>query len=143
MVLYLSDWKDIALAEGGFRAWLAYYGLDDNVVNRPTEQRALVQLEVEARTGTVDERLARLSPLELQVLKLERYFMANFRSSEFRSRYGHRTPGEKYAWIAGRMNGLAPLQVSAILEDVTYALRALSAEIAAEAVLAEMLAQGA
>lgn len=136
-----QTWRDVAGDAGGFRAFLQAFGLDDMII-RPTEWRAFANLKALAVCGIqAGDALPPLSPLEVEVLAMERVFMANYRDKTFVRRYGVLDLADKYRWIASKIPGLAPLQVRAMLDDIEYAIKGAVLEAATEMVLADMLAR--
>lgn len=119
----MGNWKQIALP--GFDEFLEAYGLRDLTVSRPTEAAALRNLEWEARLHGKD---LSLSILERQVWTLEKQFLALYHDRTWRVRNGVEGAGDKYAWIAQRVPGLARLQVRGLLEEISYVLRAIAYE---------------
>lgn len=140
-IIQLSDWKDIARSKGGFRDWLAFWGLSDDVTARPVERQAFVNLEAAAwSTKWLD---VPLSPLERECLAWERMFLKEYRTKEFIQRYGMLSVGDRYAFVASKIPHMGRFQAKAILEEVSIVLKAAALDEAADAMVAEMLSQRA
>lgn len=128
-------WHDAARA--GFRQVLQAYGLDDSdIVYRRTQEEAFRNLEARVDSDLQDTPL---TPLELEVLRLEVYYMANFARREFQRRYGYDwTAGGKYTWIAAQTELLA-FQVKCILEDVSVVVNAVQFDALVQRVAEQMV----
>jgi len=77
-----------------------------DTIQRPTEQAAFRRMFRQARLIKKRGILVNLSPLHLQVMRMEQSALIS-----------EPVPDNVYNWIAARMHGLPPLQVKAILDE--------------------------
>lgn len=94
--------------------WVDMHKWDTNdetpdTVQRPTEQLAFKGLYRQSRLIEKRGILVNLSPLHLQVMRMEQTALIS-----------EPVPDNVYNWIAARMHGIPPLQIKAILDECSF-----------------------
>lgn len=126
-------------ARKGFRRVLRSYGLDDSqIVYRRTQEEAFRNLEAQLYINAAD--LSPLAPMEMELLRLEIYYLANFERREFKMQYGEGwTAAGRYAWIARESRFATGFEVKCILEDVGAVLDAVCFDAQVDAIVRQQL----
>ena len=80
-----------------------------DTIQRPTEQAAFRRMFRQARLISKRGILVNLSPLHLQVMRMEQSALIS-----------EPVPDNVHTWIAARMHGIPPLQIKAILDECSF-----------------------